>query len=452
MLPLVGTYLGTWFSGASLIGGTGMNYRMGWSAVWWPIFYALGSTLCVIVAPRFRGAKLTTPPEFMERRYGSKPLRILTSLGLIVGILCSLLVQFQCMGIAWTLCLGLPYKVGVLIGVVAIAIYTIYGGFMSVAWSDIAKSIVFIVAIIAGGIWALTHIGGISSINQALATITSPAEVGASPIPQGSLLSITGTLGAIGFFFMGINWICGIGTHPFYMQRISAAKNIKTAIKQYMIAWPILLPIYVFLVITPLGARTLFPTMPAGYTTDWALPLLFTEYAGPAIAGVFLAGIVAAGLSTTDSAIQLVGSSILTDIVETLRGKKLAEKARMKWARIIMTITILVALIICMFPLPLILMIQTYGWGILGIFFFPTIFLGVYWKRVNTQGISAGIISGIITLGILIALKSSGWTLMNIIPTGPPILIGTIVTIIVTLFFPKPKPKYLKDFFPQGGG
>jgi len=445
---LVGTYLATFYSGASLIGGTGMVYRLGIAGNWWPLFYALATVINVFIAIRIRGKLLETPPEFMERRYGSRLLRIIASIGLVVGTLFGTLVQYKAMGIAWTLATGLSPEMGVIIGGILMATIITIGGLMSVAYSDVLKAAVFTIAIIWAGLWCFTTYD-ISSVLDKLSTLSTPPEVGAPPTPAGSLVSLIGTLGVYMLIFQAINWIFGIGIHPQYVQRMSAGKDMKTTLLQYLVGWPILCVIYILLMIASLIARAVIPTMPEGYTSDWALPYFLTTYAPPLVGAMFFAGIAAAAISTVDSQLELIAASIFSDIVEPLSGKKLTDEERLKWCRVTALVIALVMILVALRPSPLLLLIQTYGWGILAAIYAAPLIFGLYWKRGNREGALAASITGGLLAAVFQAMQFTGLLPPYMAPAAPAILASLIVYVIVTLMFPAPPEELTRDFFPE---
>lgn len=445
---IAGTYLATFYSGASLIGGTGLVYRLGVAANWWPLFYALATVINVFIAIRIRGKFLVTPPEFMERRYGSRLLRFIASAGLVAGILFGTLVQYKAMGMAWTLATGTSPEIGVIIAGLIMTICIVIGGFMSVAYSDVMKAIVFTIAIMAMGLWTISAFG-VSNIISKVATINTPPQVGAPPTPEGSLVTLFGTVGISVLIFQAINWIFGIGIHPQYVQRMSAGKDMKTTLFQYLVSWPILCMIYIFLLITALAARAAIPTMPEGYTTDWALPYFLTTYAPPAIGALFFAGLAAAAISTVDSQLALIGASIFNDIVEPLTGKKLTDKERLRWSRVIALIIAAIMIIVALRPSPLLLMVQAYGWGLLAAIYSAPLIFGLYWKRGNREGALAASIVGCLIAVILQIMLFKGLLPTYMAPAGPAILVSLIVYVIVSLMYPKPPEELIRDFFPE---
>ncbi len=435
IVPLAGTYLATYFSGVSMMGYPGNIYKLGIATLWFPIFWALGTIILIFVALRFRKVSMVTPADFFRIRYGSKLLEILVAITSFVALIFSLIVQFKVMGIAWSLALGRPYEEGVLVTALTIIIILIAGGLVSVAWSDVLKAILFVISIFAGGAWILAKLGGIGAIMSGVAKISK------------DLVDPIGPYTPLGLFFLFLIWACGVGTHPQYLQRITAAKDVRTALLQYIISWPILAVVYLMLASLALGARILIPTLPPGYTRDYVLPLLFQKYAPTAIYGLFLAGIIAAALSTTDSVIQLSTSFICVNVIKALKPDIEQRKLLLTGRVISFLLTALIAYL-AIKPLPAILYLAGYSWGLLAVGYFATTVFGLYWKRANTAGALASVIGGWIVFIITQTLAKAGlWTLKEVPPIAVGVLTAIILLPIVSLLTAPPPKERIEPFF-----
>lgn len=411
-LPLFGTYLATYFSGVSMMGFPGDMYARGVAVLWLPVFWALGTVLLIIIALRFKAYSITTPAEFIRVRYGSRFLEILVGVSTVIALTFGLIVQFTVMGIAWSLAIGRPYHEGVIITAITIAIIIAAGGLVSVAWSDILKAAVFAVAIFVGGAWVLQHLGGPAAIISRVGEL-SPA-----------LLDPVGGYTLMGLVMLFFIWTFGVATHPQYLQRVTAGKDLRTVLLQYIPSWVILVFIYYFLLFMALGARVLMPKLPEGYTTDYALPLLLRDYSPTAIYGLYLAGLIAAALSTTDSVIQLAASTLLVDVVKPVKPD-VSPKAMLGLARALSIIlTVFVALLSITRPAP-VLYLAGYAWGLLAVGYFAPVFFGLYLGKANKYGAVSSVVLGWI---FFITAQSLAFARMWPYPV-PPVALGVMAAI-----------------------
>ena len=427
-IPLFGTYLATYFSAVSMLGWPGDMYAFGISAAWLAIFWALGTVLTILVARRFwHYRKLITPPDFMTARYESKLLELLVGVTSFVALIFGIIVQYVAMGIAWSVALGRSFVEGVLITTATMAIIIAAGGLVSVAWSDVLKAAIFVVAILGGGAYIF-------------ANVVNPLECmhKVAAIDPGFFdpFRVYAPTGVVMLFFI---WTLGVATHAQYLQRITAAKSLKTAFFQYT-SWYFVTVIYVFLLLLAMAAKTLFPTgLPAGWTRDYVLPALFYHYAPPAIYSLFLAGVIAAALSTADSVIQLATSIFIKNAVELARGKPFSSKARLNIGRALAFSLAFLVGAAAIFRPAAIIYLAGYAWGLLAVGYFAPVFFGLYWRQASKTAAILSVLIGLVFFIVAQALALAGlWK----VPV-PPVALGSVaalISYIAIAFATKPTP------------
>lgn len=446
IVPSVGTYLATYLSATSLIGGVGVVYNFGLAGNFFPMFYGMGATIGVLMAARYRRTQFTTPPEFYRIRYQSPSLQMIVGLGTIVALIFSLVGQFKACGMVWSVAIGRPYIEGLLIGSLIAMAYTAAGGFFAVAWTDVAQAVVFVVALIYGGIWVLVNVGGLSKLFAQASKISTPPFAGAKPTPQGQLVTLLGPYTAIAMFFNWMIWTPGVGTHPQYLVRAQSAASIPVALKKYQYSWPVLALLYFFLSVMAVGGRVLVPTMPKPMTGDWILPYLFRTYMHPVMAGVLLSGILAAGMSTIDSQLILCSSCGTIDVIKNI-WPGASDTALILVGRLLVIAIGVISIACALIEVPVLLTLFGYSWGILAtLYFAPTVF-GLYWKRANRQGAYAAVLGGLLVFVFWQA--AYGTKIAGIPPLGPGIVAGIILMVVVSLLTPPPPEESWKPFFPR---
>ena len=221
-LPMTGTYLATFFSALSFLGGVGLIYRTGIGGSWMPMAWALGSAFGPIIAVRFRRVRVISPSEFFYKRFNSRALQVIGALATIIALLFNMVVQITAMGLVWNLATGRSMKEGLIIGVVVTILYTFFGGFYAVVWTDVVQCAVFLVmTAIAVGV-VISKVGGIGEIYSQAALIDTAPEVGAVANAPGSMLTLLGSYTAIRLFFQFLIQGPGTGSRPEYLQRMQA--------------------------------------------------------------------------------------------------------------------------------------------------------------------------------------------------------------------------------------
>ena len=164
------------------------------------------------------------------------------------------------------------------------------------------------------------------------------------------------------------------------------------------------------------------------------------------IAGVILAGILAATMSTADSQLLAASSSMSQDIMQSFAGMKLDEKKNMRIARLTVIAIALIALILAWNPNSSVFRVVSFAWAGFGAAFGPTVLIALFWKRSNRQGALAGIAVGGIMVFVwkfLIAPMGGAWSIYELLPA---FLIGGAVNIIVCLLTSEPE-KEITDVY-----
>ncbi|RMH80032.1 MAG: cation acetate symporter [Acidobacteria bacterium] len=136
-----------WMSAASFIGMAGTLALQGYNGLAFIMGWTGGYVLLgVLIAPYLRKFGAYTIPDFLDARYGGKIPRF-------VGIIATLLVSFTYLvaqvtgvGIIASRLLGLPFEVGVFVGLVGILVCSFLGGMRAVTWTQVAQYIVLIIA------------------------------------------------------------------------------------------------------------------------------------------------------------------------------------------------------------------------------------------------------------------------------------------------------------------
>lgn len=437
ILPITGTYVATFTSAVTVLGGPAGIFNAGISYIWLYITFAVGACFTAIVAARYRRAELTTPADFFKVRYGSPLMEKLNAAGTIIALVFSLIAQFTAMGIVWSLALGRSFQEGILLAAVAMVIIIVAGGLESVAWSDVFKAGIFFIAVTLAGIWTLVKFGGFRvMVTQALAVNPDFADLS------------TGMGGAVGIFFLFLTWSCGIGTHPQYLQRISASFDRRTGILQYVIGWPFIALIFVFLTIIGIGTIINVTELPAGFTRDYLGPLFIQQNAPVAIYGLYLAGLTAAALSTADSVIQLTVTYISHNLVRGALRPDISDRSLLLLSRVASLVLVIFIALLTLFQWKWIVYIAAYCWGILAILYFAPTVLGLYWRRANAQGALSSVIGGLIAFVIAQSLALFGkWPFAEVPPTGVGVIAGMLLMIVVSISTPPSNKEQLSVFF-----
>jgi len=291
-----------------LLGLSGLVYTIGVSAVWIMMGSVLGMVVAwVWVAPRLRRQSLEnndlTLVDFIAGDAEGKPRRrIIVAAAIVISISFALYVaaQFQGAGNLFSSTFGLSLTKSVILGAIIVMLYTMLGGFWAVSVTDAIQGIVMLFAVIALPIASVIALGGASAFLESLHDIASSTQ-----------LTLTGA--NVGLLALGMiigNLSVGASTlgQPHLLVRFMALKDDRSVRQGLAIAvtWFTLVQIGVMIFGLAAIALQLKPENPEN-----VFFLLTNELFHPLVAGVIIAAILSAIMSTADSQL-LVSASVLS--------------------------------------------------------------------------------------------------------------------------------------------
>ena len=167
------------------------------------------------------------------------------------------------------------------------------------------------------------------------------------------------------------------------------------------------------------------------------------------------AGGLAAALSTAAGLLLVISSSVSHDLLKKTYMPKITEKQELKYARIAAAVAIGIAGIFGIYPPAFVAQVVAFAFGLAAATFFPALFLGIFYKRLNKEGAITGMLGGLLfTASYIIYFKfinpdinNSDFWLLGISPEGIG-CIGMIINFALTLsvsIFTKPPPKEIFD-------
>lgn len=477
---------GDWMSAASFIGMAGTVLALGYDG----LAYIMGWTggyllLTFLLAPQLRKYGRFTVPEFIGDRFDSNPARLIAAIATIIISFTYIVGQLSGSGVVIGRLFSIPAMYGTMIGVVIIAIYATLGGMKGVTWTQVAQYIILIIAYIIPIVFMSLQVTG-------------------NPLPWLTYGNVVDEIGAIDrelglseYFapfaesdksqFIALMFTLMVGTSalPHVIVRFYTVTTMKAA--RWSGAWALLFIGFLYLSAPAYAAfsRFILMTQVAGqpmdqlpaWTDNWINTGLleiadqdgdgvldWTEIAvgndmvvmaTPEIAnlGMFVIGLVAAGamaaaLSTAGGLLITISSSFAHDIYYRLVNPQATDQRRLKAGRIAIVLSTVVAGLIALDPPGVITQIVAWAFALAGGTFFPVLFLGVWWKRMNAQGAVAGMLIGLgSTLGYIF-LSMNGIMLFGIQDTGAGLIgvpMNLLACIIVSLMTAPPAQRLQDD-------
>jgi sodium/proline symporter len=328
-----------------------------------------------------------TLPNFFAAKFGKddKILRVLSMLIIIFFFTFYLAAQFNGAGKVLNVTFGLSQTTGILIGAVVIIFYTMMGGFFAVAWTDLIQGIIMIGALV------ILPLVGLIAVAEQGHSLTSAVSL-AGPEFASTVGGKTGWA-AFAVILGGLSWGLGYMGQPHLITRFMAIKSVsKIKIsRRIAIIWAI--PAFIGAILVGLVGLSLYGQ---GYFDDVekVMPHLATTLLPAWLAGIFISGAIAAMMSTADSQLLVISSSVIEDFYHKTLKKDLTEKTLLGLSRIVTIVIGIIGVLIALFSKQLIFSLVSYAWSGLGASFGPALLLLLKWKGTTKQGILAGMITG----------------------------------------------------------
>lgn len=293
-------------SAAAFMGEPGVMSVVGWPYYWIVIAIIPGMifpALLLMKRLRNESAKLgsLTIPQFLGQRYNSDALRIIVAVAISIFYVFPLVAQFKGAAVLLESFTNIPFKYGVLIFTLFIAIFCATGGFRSVIWVSVIQGIpMFIIAIVLV-IAALSAVGGFTGIENTL-SLTNPQMLDViQPRDPSSIFPIEGVIGVFSY------WAIMFIAQPYLSSRFMSIRDTKPKTIGTFLIWTLVLTIiFNTLYLTGLAGRILYPNIQGDYITSQ----LAIDYLPTFAAAFMMIGIFGAMMSTTQSIILVIAQAI----------------------------------------------------------------------------------------------------------------------------------------------
>lgn len=386
----------------ALLGLPGAAYATGLTEIWTAIGCVAGIVSAwLFLAWRLRDEaekyNVTTFTEYISAKHGEtgRTIRIISSSAIVFFFFFYVGAQFLGGGKTLFTLFGLKPAAGALITAAIIVPYTIYGGFRSVVYTDVIQAIMMIITLIAGPIVGLIYIMNghgefASGISEALVRSGD------------SYTSLTGLAKGFGAGLVitgGFSWFFGyLGGQPQLSMRFMAIRDSQNAKKarNIGIAWTLI----AYIGALSIGWIGIAIFGPAGLSDpEYVMPSVILRLFPPVIAGLLIAGAIAAMISTADSLLILsateVSQNLLTDKDKTSNGEETGRTLR-RQRTTTATIAVIALALSYVSPSKLIFTIVSYVWAGIGCTFSVVILFTLFWPKFHGRAAIITIVTGIL--------------------------------------------------------
>ena len=414
-----------YFSAVVFVGYAGQHgWNIGVGAIWIGIGNAVLGCLLSWLLFANRTRKMTkklnarTMPDYFEKRYGSKGMKILASIIIFVFLVPYSAAVYKGLGSLFSAVFpGVQAWVWMLIIACLTAVYLVAGGYIATAYTDLIQGIVMIVGVVCLVIAVLSHdnVGGLAGLIENLGKFES---LPGDPNPTTGA-QLTNTFGGSSFKFLCFNiMLTSFGTWglPQMIGKFYAIKDT-AAIKRGTVISTI------FCVVIGCGAYLIGSTsrlilggqLPEG-GIDSVIPAVLMEVLGGGTLGIILLAVImilllSASMSTLEAVVLTSASAVAVDLIPAVRKKETKPEAQMLLTRLLCLAFVACSFIFATQNIPIIVSLMSFSWGVVsGCFIGPYIW-GLFSKKITKAGAYAGVLSGLLVVGIstLVISLNSGF-------------------------------------------
>lgn len=409
----------------STVGVTGLAYKFGLSSWWWIGCSGLGSLiLAYFVGPKVWQAaakyNLFTMGDYLDMRY-SKSFRAITSTMMAVGTLA--LFSGQLIGIAWILNVvaGIDKLYGIIIAAIVVTIYFSAGGIASAAIVNIIELVVILLGFIIATPFAISYVGGLDGLHSMVTANLANAALADKYFAWDGI----GYTTIIGYFLMLTPAFC---ISPGLVGKVYAAKNPK-AVKVGTLLNGIVQLLFAFLpLLIGMCAYAAFPNLS---NQELALPTAMKEMMPFGIACLALAAIFAAEVSTADTVLYMLATSLSKDLYKTLFNPDVSDEQLLSFSRKATVTCGIVGIIVAHFMANIITALSIF-YSLMTVSLAAPFLFGLFSKKASVKGAfwSAGI-GVVVTLALQFFNHGKGIWILNATSTG---IICALVIMLVSIY------------------
>jgi Na+/proline symporter len=344
-----------------------------------------GLFMMIFIAAPIRRSGVYTVPDYLKRRYQSSNVRLVAAVIFTIASWAYLIPQMTAGGITIDFVVPqLSYEAGVMVGAVVFALYVSLGGMWAVTWTDFFQGIVMFLLTLLPVPIVWLQLGVTGTLNQAMAV-----DPGFGSTKAPGLMHLG----------LGLVWILAFLALPQMGQRVLASDSDRTARRSFMYMNVLYVFSFTLSIFWVAGAaKVLEPNLA---NADYFYYEVLSSYFGPLVQGLGAAGLLSAVMSTTDALLVALSASISHDIPHSL-DIELSERQETLLGSGITWVGALTAAVVAFNPPAIIGLMTTLVAGGAASGLFPALAIGTWWKRGNSHGALASMITGFLSYGILL--------------------------------------------------
>ena len=419
-----------------LMGLPGSILAFGLGQAWIGIGLAIGTALnWILVAKRLRkfskaSGDAITLPQYLSNRFvtANPALKIICAVVFLVSFTLYVASAFSAGAKVFAdLFPALGTERAMIIFAIIILVYTFLGGYKAVCWTDFFQGILMFLALITVPV---VVVATQNLDTSALSTITA----------NGTDYSFTTNLFDASWqeIVSGLGWGLGYFGMPHILVRFMGIEKPSMVKMSATVAiiW-VIITLLAAILIAYYGRMVIGRELLANGAQELVFVTLARRVFPGFIAGLLLAAIIAASMSTADSQLLVASSSFTSDIYKPIIRKNASEKEVLWVGRVVVIIVSVIAFLIASSNgsgAQAVMNMVSNAWALFGAAFGPVVILSLFWKRLTYKGSLAGIIVGaVVDIVWLITMAHTG-----VYELVPAFIVGFVAAVLVSLIDKKP--------------
>ena len=433
-------YFSTQFSMGTFLGTPGTIYGVGYAGM---AISVPGAVFCMILPALLIGRKLITlghkygfltMADYLTDRYHSKNMSGILGVMMLFFLIPMMGAQIIGAGVIVHVFTGLPEWVGVVGMGIIVILYCMTGGMKGAMMTDVIQGSLMIATAVVTFIVSVVMGGGFSNINHTLqsmneAYLTFPGANGYMPWTY-----YVSNIVLWSFFTMG---------QPHLFTKFFAMKDHKTMFKAILLGTA---GMFFSATLIEWAGVNGIASIQNIEKADQIIPMILQRGMNPFLASIFIAGIVAAGMSTIDGILVTTTGAVTRDIYQKIINKDATDESVMKLSKVVTVIIGIIVICFGVFQPGSIFEINLFAFSGMAIFVVPILF-GIYWKKATAKGAVAAVIAGIISLLLFTMNPSVKALAMGFHALFPTTIIASIVMIVVSKFTKTPPQETIDRHF-----
>jgi Na+/proline symporter len=423
LLPFALAAMASTLSGFAFIGGPGLVYSIGLTALFIVLPAALTNTYgALVLGKRMRllgeRHQLVTVPDAIRLRYDSPAAQGLSALAIVIGVVGYLATNVLALGLVVDALFGVGLGPGIWIGAAITLAYSASGGILAGIWVDVFQGGLMAVASSVVFAFALDSGNGLAAITRAIESV-DPSFLG----PWGT----RGAMVALSFFF-----VFAVGSlgqphiaHKYYMLKDVRRLRWYPALMTVAMLLAQLLFVGVGIAVKALVVNG---ELPALARADDATPAFLLGYVPAVVAALVFAGVAAAIMSTVNSFLNIGAAAITHDIPRAL-GRAVSAETWLRRGRLWTVVLSVAGATMAHVSGTLVAFLGIFGYGLFACTLVPALAIGLTWKGATREGAIASLVLG---LAATLALETAVWLKWMTLPMGVTVTGLTLVASLLT--------------------